>query len=226
MPRRIPSYTNRTPEQIITQDVYFDSVGYIYRALSWLDIAKMSDNVCALQYAAHDTRQAIEHLLFEAVILSVSKLSYDDYRKCMGNSTKLHKIVRRLNPDYEKMVQFTQAVMSTDPKAPPILVWDHKRLLKYWGDMSKYLHWVGVPKETYESSEWLKGGIIAVGNAANHIWDNKTSGYSGIMRTDRMKPDIRLLWERFRNDEIDLETVTGTANLVLPIISRRHLDDG
>jgi hypothetical protein len=201
------------PNQIITQDVHFDSVGYAYRALSWLDVAKKSGNICALHYAAYETRQSIEHLLFEAVVLSVgTKLSRDEYQKCKGNSTKLHKIVLRLNPDYEKMVQFTRAVMSTDPKAPQILAWDHKRLLRYWGEISKYLHWAGEPKETCESPEWLKAGVAAVGNAAEYIWNNKTNGYSGIMMPDNMEADIRSLWERFKNSEIDLETVTRGAS--------------
>jgi len=213
MTRRIPNYTNRTPEQIITQDVHFDSVGYVYRALSWLDITKKSSNNCALGYAAYETRQAIECILFEAVILSVgTKLSRDEYQKCKGSSTKLHKIVNRLNPDYEKMVQFTRAVMLTDPEAPLILAWDHKRLLRYWGEMSKYLHWAGEPKETSESPEWLEAGVVAVGNAAEYIWGNKTNGYSGIMMPDKMEADIHSLWERFRNGEIDLETVTRGAS--------------
>jgi len=58
-----PEYRGRSPEEIISEKIDFDSVGYIYRALSWLDVAKRSNyNICALQYAAHDTRQAIEQL--------------------------------------------------------------------------------------------------------------------------------------------------------------------
>ena len=57
-----PEYRGRTPEQIISELIYFDSVGYTYRALSWIDVAKRERNVCALQYASHDARQALEQL--------------------------------------------------------------------------------------------------------------------------------------------------------------------
>ena len=78
----ILKYTDRSPQQIISEKVYFDSVGYIYRALSWLDIAKKRLNVCALQYAAHDTRQGIEQLLFEELVLSVgTSLDRVEYEK-------------------------------------------------------------------------------------------------------------------------------------------------
>jgi len=66
-----PSFKNRSPHQIIDENVCFDSIGYTYRAKSWLDIAKKRRNVCALQYAAHDVRQAIEQLLFEQLVLGV-----------------------------------------------------------------------------------------------------------------------------------------------------------
>ena len=112
-----PEYKGRTPEQIISERIHLDSVGYVYRALSWIDVAKHGRNVCALQYAAHDARQGIEQLLFEEIILSVgTQLDRREYEKCKGNSTKLHKIIRRLNPEYNKLGQFTQAIISILPQ--------------------------------------------------------------------------------------------------------------
>ena len=40
MQLQAPDYANRTPEQIISEVVHFDSVGYVYRSLSWLDVYK------------------------------------------------------------------------------------------------------------------------------------------------------------------------------------------
>ena len=65
-----PDFRNISPQEIITQNVCFDSVGYTYRSLAWLDYAKREHNVCALHYAACDIRQAIEQLLFENIFLS------------------------------------------------------------------------------------------------------------------------------------------------------------
>lgn len=187
-----PEYRGRTLEQIITERVHFDSVGYAYRALSWLDVAKRERNVCALQYAAHDARQAMEQLLFEEIVLSVgTQLDRKEYEKCKGNSTKLHKIVRRLNPDYNKLALFTQAIITIYPQSPPLIIWDHRVLLRHWGTVSSYLHWAGEPVETVESTEWINKGIKIVEKAAMHIWENNEKGFTGIMMPQNMQPEIR-----------------------------------
>lgn len=217
-----PEFRGRTPEQIISERIHFDSVGYAYRALSWVDVAKREQNVCALQYAAHDARQAIEQLLFEEIVLSVgTQLDRKEYKKCKGNSTKLHKIIRRLNPDYNKLAQFTQAIISIYPQMPPLIIWDHKVLLKHWGTVSSYLHWAGEPAETTESTEWINKGIKAVEKAAMYIWGNNEKGYTGIMMPQNMQPEIRENWERFRTCEIDLDSIKRIAKIALPVLNKR-----
>jgi len=218
----IPKVTDRSPEQIINEEVYFDSVGYIYRALSWLDIAKKRFNVCALQYAAHDSRQGIEQLLFEELVMSAgTALDRADYDKCKGNATKLNNIIRRLSPNYEKLAQFTEAIMSSGPETPRIGIWSHQELMKHWGGVSNYLHWAGEPSETVDSKEWLTKGINIVEAAANHIWDKKTRSYTGIMMPHNMQPEIRDLWNRFKAGRVDLEIIKRTTRLALPILSKR-----
>jgi len=217
-----PNFEDRSPERIIEENVYFDSAGYAYRALSWLDIAKKRRNVCALQYAAHDIRQAIEQLLFEDLVMSVgTALDRKDYEKCKGNSTKIQNMIKRLSPDYDRLVQFAQAIISTIPGAPPIIVRDHSVLMRHWGVTSKYLHWGGEATETVKSDSWFDSGVLAVDSAATHIWEKMRSGLSGIMMPSDMQPEIRSLWERFRTGEIDLTAVERAAHLALPVLRRR-----
>lgn len=218
-----PSYRGRSPAQIISEDIFFDSVGFIYRALSWLDIAKTDNNVCAFQYAAHDTRQAIEHIFFEELVLSVgSKLDQQEYENCKGKSTKLYKIVRRLNPDYEKLVKFTQAIVSVLPSPrPKIIIWNHKKLMRHSGEVSNYLHWTGEPAETYESCNWLEQGIAIVNAIAISIWDNSKSGYTGKIIRDQMPPEIMGYWQRFRAEEVDIDEVKRIARIALPVLTER-----
>ena len=143
----------------------------------WIDIAKRDRNVCALQYAAHDARQAFEQLFFEEIVFSVgTKLDRDDYRKCKGNSTKLDKIIYRLNPAYQKLALFTKAIALPTPEFPPIVVWDHKELIKLWAKVSTYLHWSGEPAETVKSDKWLDVGIRVVKMASQFIWEKSLSG--------------------------------------------------
>ena len=217
-----PDFRNRSPQEIISVNVYFDSVGYTYRAMSWLDLARSEKNVCALQYAAHDTRQAIEQLLFEEIVMSAgTDLDRDEYEKCKGNSTKLNKIIRRLNPYYEKLIQFTRAILSADPEIPDLLTWDHKELMMHWGKISNYLHWAGEPAETVESDEWFFNGVATVESAAELLWNKSKSGYTGIMMPENMQPEIRVCWERYRTGDVDLDAVKRIAHIALPILKQR-----
>ncbi len=218
----IPNYTNRSADDIISQMISFDSVGYTFRALSWLDIAKKRNNVCALQYSAYDTRQAIETWFFEAIVVSVgTNQDQDMYEKCKGNGAKLHKILNKLSPSYEKLVEFTQALCSVEPIAPNIVDFDRKLLMKHWGKVSNYMHWSGSTTDTVESSNWLEKGIETVETATNYIWSKKTAGYTGILNIERMIPETKEIWDKYQDGKIDIATVKRTLELARPILKKR-----
>jgi hypothetical protein len=219
---KAPEFKNRAPEEIIKNIIYFDSAGFIYRSLSWLDYAKRNDNMCAILYAALDCRQGIEQLLFEELVMSVgTDLDENEYENCRGNSTKLHKIIRRLNPDYSKLAEFTKVIMSTDSRIPELHVWDHNKLMKHWGKVSDCLHWSGAPKDTYESDEWIDKTINNIENASSYIWDKISRSYTGIMRPENMAEEIFETWSKFKNNEIDANAVKRIADLALPILLQR-----
>lgn len=137
----IPSFTNRNPDQIVTKENFFESSGRAFKALSWLDFAKSKRNISALEYAALETRLAIEQLIFEQLIVGVgTKLETSEYKKCSGNANKLNEIIERLIPKYEKLIEFTIAIALPDI---PITKWDNRVLIKHSGKVSKYLHWSG-----------------------------------------------------------------------------------
>ena len=218
-----PSFTNRNPEAIVAENVYYDSVGYTYRSLSWLEYAKKKSSVCAVFYAALEIRQAIEQLLFEEIVMSVGgQLDPAEYEKAKGSSTKLSKILRRLSPDYDQLVSFTRAVIELEPGAPPLISWDHVKLLKSWGKVSDYLHWGGEPKETVESAGWFVRAIETIEKAASHLWAKMTAGHSGIMMPNQMQPEIRQAWEDYRAGSIDLDSVRGRARLAQPVLVTRR----
>ncbi len=202
-------FRNRSPQEIITQKLHFESsYGYAYRSLSWLDFAKREKNVCALHYAAHDIRQGIEQLLFENIFFCVgTKLRPEDYENCKGNSTKFYKMIHKLNPHYEKLVEFAQAIASADPNSLPIIKWDIRKLVRYSGNVSNYLHWAGQPSETVFNEDWFNKGIKDVKAAARYIWETSLSGYMGIMMPDKMEPEIRDAWEKYSRGDINIDDV-------------------
>lgn len=217
-----PDFTNREPVDIITERLFFDSAGFVYRGLSWLDYAKRTGSAITLQYAALETRQAIEQVLFEELVMSVGgQLDRKEYEKCKGSSTRLAKIIRKLSPDYQRLVTFTRTISSLIPGSPTIIEWDHKTLLRYWGSVSTYLHWAGEAKETFESPQWFITGLETVQNAATYLWEKLKGGYSGVMLPEKMQPEIQQIWEDFKSDKIDLESVRGRALIALPVLSMR-----
>lgn len=219
---RGPDYRNRSPSDIVTQYVTFDSAGYVYRGLSWLDYAKRHTSVLALGYAALETRRAIEQLFFEELVMSVGgQLASAEYTKCKGNATKLGRLVRKLSPDYERLVSFTRAIMALLPVVPNLIVWDHTTLLKHQGAVSRYVHWDGAPADTSDSPQWFVVALETIGGAATYLWENMQAGDSGIMMPDKMQPEIRHAWDEFRLGRIDLDSVRVRAGLALPILSTR-----
>lgn len=219
MTKVAPDFLNRSADSIVSENIRFESSGYIYRALSWIDFAKRKNSPVAFQYAAHDARQGIEQLLFEELVLSVgTKLDRTEYEKCLGNSTKLHAIINRLVPEREKLATFNQAIFSVGGIRIPLVIWNHKLLMKYWGKLSQYLHWAGAIDETIEVRSWLEAGIVITEEACKYIWINQTQYETGAMIPNSMHPEIRSLWERYKEGRIGLEDVKISSQILEPAI--------
>jgi len=211
----IPNFKNRSAHSIVTENIRNESSGYIYRALSWIDLAKREKSSPCFQYAAHDTRQGIEQLLFEELVLSTgAALDRPEYLKCLGNSTKLHAIIKRLSPDREKLATFVKTIMSVGLPQLSIVVWNHNLLMRYWGTASNYLHWAGAIDETVDKWQWVVEGIACIEEACTYIWINQTEKNTGIMRPCDMHPEVAALWERFKTDSISIEEVKLSARLL------------
>lgn len=215
----VPNFTSRTPNEIVSDANFFESSGRAFKALSWLDYAKANRSVSALEYAALETRLAIEQLLFEQLIVGVgTKLEVREYRKCRGNAKKLSELLGRLIPRYERLIEFTKAMA---PSAVPITKWDNRTLIEYSGKVSKYLHWSGGLNETVQSLAWHEKGIATVEAAANYIWHGHTTGYTGVMAIDSLEPEMRELWQLYESDQITLAIAVKRAEILEPTLRAR-----
>lgn len=211
----IPTFRGRTAHAIITENIHNESSGYVYRALSWLEVAKREKSSPAFQYGAHDARQGIEQLLFEELVLNTgANLDRSEYQRSLGNSTKLHAIIKRLSPDREKLGIFVQAVMATGDTKLDLMVWDHKLLMNYWGTISNYLHWAGAIDETINKWSWVEAGIAKTEEACLYIWKNQTERETGVMSPSDMHPKIAALWESFKAGSISTKEVKIACELL------------
>lgn len=215
----IPSFCNRTPIEIITEQPFYESSGRIYRALSWLDYAITNRSISALEYAALETRLGIEQLLFEQLIVGVgSELDAREYKKCKGQAKLLGNIIEKLVPRYEQLVEFTRAMA---PKGLPITKWDNRKLDKLSGKVSEYLHWSGGLDVTVQSAEWFDSGVAIVENAAQYIWQGLTTGNTGVMNLKKLEPEMLELWELFAAGKISLEQAVQRADEMEPMLTER-----
>lgn len=217
-----PDYKNRSPGQILSEHPYFDSVGHVYRAVSWLDYFEHTKRFSSLLYSCMEARMGIEHLLFEELVVSTGfRLDKNDYEKCLRSRMKFRKLIQNLSPDYEKLQQFTRVALElmrleTDGSVPQLVFWKIRDLEQSWGKLSAYLHWSGASNETTGDPARVSGSYIEVRDTISFLWERMSSGPTGILHFDDMKPHVRDIWADYRNDEIDIDSVRRRLKLVGP----------
>lgn len=218
-----PSHIGRTAPDIIEQNSHFDAIGCLYRAVSWLDYFERSAIWPTLLYACIEGRYGIEYLLFEELVIGTgANLSREEYERCVREPTKLSKAIERIIPDYEKLQQFTAAIVALEYSVPCLIYWKPRALMKAWGELSKYLHWSGHKLDTAENAEWKKGALSDVKGVLMPLWEKATSGHSACMHPDNMNPEIREVWSDFKDGRIDLEGARVRMNLLKPFLAAKY----
>jgi len=218
-----PNFISRSTEEIVNEKLYFDSAGYLYRSMSWLDYFEKNKQFTALLYACIEARYGIEYLIFEEIVISTgANLSREDYEKCLKDSTKLHKKLKRITPDYKLLQQFSMILVSLEPRLPKIIQWDPSELMKSWGKISKYLHWCGSRNNTTELASWKDDTFKSVKREITPIWLKISSGQSGIMHPNDMQPEIRELWFKYKDGEVDKEGIKIRMNILKPILESKY----
>jgi len=212
-----PDYRNRSAEEILSKHIYHDAIGFGFRAASWLDYVERKGDVAALFYACIDGRLSIEHLIFELIVIcSEPKLTKEDYKKCLNSPRKLDKLISKLVPEYEKLVEFSRIVQTMTPGIPNINVWDIKDLMKNWGHLSSYLHWTGAAIETTEDSEWQSQAFEHAKSVIIPLWQKLSSGQSGSISIESMSKNTKDVWEQYRKGEIGSESVRLRLEILGP----------
>ena len=212
---KIPSHKNRTAQEIVSENIYHDTSGYAYRAVSWLDLTKRSGDFAAFHYTCIDARLAIEYLIFDLLVVSAgTALERGGYQLCLSDPRKLDKLLQRLVPDYDLLQEFNTIILSITPGAPNSNRWDIKELRKSWGRISRYLHWTGAYSETTENTEWQQAAIEEVESIINPLWVKICSGLTGSIRIESMPDPVREIWEEFKNKKIDSDSARFRLELI------------
>ena len=135
----------------------------------------------------------------------------------------MYKILSNLYKDYEKLFEFTSIVRELIPGIPEIAHHDFPNLKRFYGTTSNYLHFKGEPKDTNENEGWVKEGLEILESFASEIWEEmvRTHGV-GVMIPEKMEPEVRSTWERFRDEEIDIKDAKQCLEIAQPVLSLRR----
>ena len=218
----ILDFTNKTPTDILSSDRKFDSAWHTFQALCWLDYAKKNTNISALQYAALELRYAIEQFWFEYFVLTVGGvIDRNEYLKVKNNSTKLYKFLDKRTPDIKKLSSFSKIIYSLETNLPNITDWDLEKLKKIYGTVSDYLHFQGIPEETWDSSEWFVEFLSTIENGTKYLWDGFIKGETAFIRPKDMGNEVQQAWEDYKNGNINEADVIGRLKIAQPILQQR-----
>lgn len=177
---------------------------FIMRATRWLQHGERHPTFEVLLHAAIDARYGIEELLFELLLVGRrGSLTEEEYKTCLKGS-ELHKVIRRLVPEFKKLQAFTLIVVGLlPPPTPAVVEWDIGELLRNWGELSEYLHWRGAPSRTTDDTAWVAEGLRRVNKTVSKLAMKMRSGGLGTIDPSTMPPDTAEIWRAFKNDEID-----------------------
>jgi hypothetical protein len=213
---RIPSHVGKTPAEILAIE-QLDAGGHLYKSMAWLNYFERVPVFSPLLYACIDARYGIEYLLFEELVISTgANLSQADYQRCTGERNRFIKTIEQLTPDYLLLKRFTRLVASLEPRAPKLIDWNLKGLMRDWGEMSHFLHWVGARGLTTEDTAWLVAAHEKIVATVKPIWINLTSGRSAMLHPKDMHPIAMGVWEEFKRGEINEATVKFQLTVLRP----------
>ncbi len=218
-----PVYVGRSTEEIACKDLYFDSAGYLFRSVSWLDDYRRKKRFPSLLYACIEGRMAIEYLLFEILVIGTgANLTLEEYTKCLKDRSKLEKAIGRLIPDYESIQNFSSLLIEFEPSLPKHLKWDVKELKKSWGILSEYLHWLGASNLTAEDLAWCQSAYQRVEEILFPLWGKLSSGQSMTMHPDNMTQEVRDVWRDYKAGKIDISSARVRLQILKPVLNAKY----
>lgn len=219
-----PRHTNRTADEIVTQRIHYNAKGFGHRAASWLDLVRRTGNFAALHYACIDARLAIEHLIFEEIQITAGDTFIEEkYESCLNNPTKLHKLLKKYVPDYEKLQTFTEIVASFYPEIPRTNKWNLNSLMRSLGHLSSCLHLNRAQHETIEKLDSQKLAIEKIARVIDSLWNKMCLGQSACIRPDSMPSLVHNVWKDFLDENIDRESARRRLEILQPLLRSRRL---
>ena len=190
----------------------------ILQAKKLSDAAKHTNSTTLMIFSCLETRNAIEQLWFEILLIVHGEgLTEEYFLKCRKRRDGYLAAINETAPQYRKLSAFSTLVLAADNKAPYRgIAWDLAKLKKYWQQLGDYCHAQGHSSFTLDSQEWMNKGVNLVDNTFNYFHCQMSGGATVIMRPENMTPDTHRIWEDYLSEVIDdVQVLTRLRNIKL-----------
>lgn len=197
-----PEVAWRSANQILFSEQMFDSRGFVYRGMSLLDLSHRRDAAAPFLHACIELRMGIESLLAELLVVS-GQANHDLIDKIRRRKFDTKKTLERHVPHFGKLQDFQNIVAEAANWEFRFAVWDLNKLVRFWGELSEFLHWRSGYGDTWENPEWLDTSRQHILKHALPIWRNCVEHQIGMMPPEDMNPAVKEIWLKFRDSELN-----------------------
>jgi len=205
------------------REVSFD--WHFNRVQRWLkyDSGRKLDSI--LVYASVELRSAIERYFFELLVLlkRPDKLTSADEKKCQSKNGMLD-LMKETEPYYRKRAAFTNLIASVTPGTPKVAIIDIGYLIRVWSELSEYCHKQLRPEVSWDSvnREFQENGFRLINEVVNQLRVWESNAVLGIVDKESMPPEVRSVYDKYINDEIDEGQAKRMLDLMGPVLRARQ----
>ncbi len=194
---------------------------HLRQVMKWLeyDNGRELDNV--LVYASFELRCAIERTIFENLLLVKGKLTPEEQKRCRSKEGMLD-LMRESDSLYRKTFEFTKMFFSIVLGVNKIKPINTAFLSRKWHELSTYCHKLLEPAKSFQSPnrDFQKKGFKLIHKVLKS-YSELEKNLGAYIRPDSMSDELRSVYERYLNDEIDDASVKRTLNIMAPILRQK-----
>lgn len=206
--------------QLLARPRGVSSRWHFEQATALIEEAKITQSATLLVYAALEARLSVERCIFEVgLLVRGASFSADELRQALARKG-LNTFLSKLVVDWQRYFEFSDAVASLNGLKISAEVVPRCDLLQASiTRLSGYCHWIPDPDITIEdpNAGWFSKGIGYVEAALIQV----ANAPHGALMINSLPPEVKALWEAYRDDQIDLASVRTRLRLIQPVLESR-----
>ena len=206
--------------QLLTRPRDVSSRWHSEQAKALIEEAKITGSATVLVYAALEARLSVERCIFElGLLVRDGSFSADEVRNALAQKG-LNNFLPKLVGDWQRYFEFSAEVASLNGLKLPAQVVPRCNLFQQSiTRLSGYCHWIADPATTLQdpNAAWFSKGVSFVEDALAQV----ANAPHCALTINSLAPEVKALWESYRDDKIDLVSVRTQLRLMQPVLESR-----